>query len=463
MVHIKIKKGLDIPLSGKPQGGVKLLVPGGESTPMINPPQVALDLRPFQDQKLRVLVKAGDAVLAGTPLVEDKGCDGRFFVSPAAGTVKDVVRGNKRVLEEIIIDTAKQEAFVEFSPLNPQSSTREAILERLLTGGVFVNIRSRPFSRLADPQRIPRAIFIKAVESAPFAPPAELQVEGKEKEFQHGLDALKKLTEGKVHLVYRSDTKSKAFLDAKGVEKHTVEGPHPIANHSVHIQHIEPITSVNDCVWTLNAYDVVAIGSLLEKGKILNDKVISIAGPGILPDRVGYFKVKCGCPIGCLIAGRLQKGEVRLISGDPLMGHRVGVNGFLGFGDFVFCAIPENTERELLHFFRLGMDKYSISGAYLSGHLNNSEREYPFTTSQHGEHRPFIDPSLYEKVQPLSIPTMQLVKAVMAEDYDLADTLGLLEVDSEDFALPTFVCPSKMEMTEIIRQGIQRYAKEVAG
>ncbi len=144
------------------------------------------------------------------------------------------------------------------------------------------------------------------------------------------------------------------------------------------------------------------------------------------------------------------------------MGHKVEGNGFLGYYDTVFCAIPENSDRELLHFFGLGLNKYSMSRAYLSGHLDNKNREYHFTTSQHGEHRPFVDPTLYNDVQPLSIPTMQLVKAVMAEDFDLADTLGLLEVDPEDFALPTFVCPSKMEMTEIIKQGIQRYSKEVA-
>ncbi len=463
MVHIKITRGLDIPLQGKPHGNAKAVVPGGEATPMITPPQVALDLRSFEGLKLRVLVKAGDIVKAGDPLVEDKDCEGRVFVSPSAGTIKDVVRGNKRVLEEIIIDTAKTEEYKEFSILDPKTAAREAIIEALLLGGIFASIRSRPFSRLANPKQLPRSIFVKAVESAPFTPPAELQIEGKDHEFQTGLNALKKLTEGKVHLVYRKDTPCKAFLNADGVEKHTVEGPHPVANHSLHIQQIDPIHHPNECVWTLNAYDVVAIGTLLEKGRILNEKIISIAGPGILTDRVGYFKVKTGCPVGCLIAGRLQKGENRLISGDPLMGHKVNVNGFLGFNDFVFCAIPENTERELLHFFRLGLNKYSISGAYLSGHLNNKNREYPFTTSQHGEHRPFIDPTLYEEVQPLTVPTMQLVKAVMAEDFDLADTLGLLEVDSEDFALPTFVCPSKMEMTEIMKQGINRYAKEIAG
>lgn len=463
MTHIKITKGLDIPLSGKPHGNAQLVTPGGDATPMITPPQVALDLRPFEGLKLRVLVKAGDVVKAGDPLVEDKDCEGRVFVAPSSGTVKDVLRGNKRVLQEIIIDTAKQEEFKEFPIIDPATSSREALIEALLAGGIFGSIRSRPFSRLANPKLTPRSIFVKAVESAPFTPPAELQVEGKEHEFQTGLNALTKLTNGKVHLVFRKDTTLKAFINAQGVERHTVEGPHPVANQSLHIQHIDPISHPNDCIWTLNAYDVVSIGTLLEKGKILNEKIISIAGPGVLTDRVGYFKVKNGCPVGCLIAGRLQKGENRFISGDPLMGHKVNVNGFIGYNDFVFCVIPENTERELLHFFRLGLDKYSISGAYLSGHLNNQNREYPFTTSMHGEHRPFIDPALYEKVQPLSIPTMQLVKAVMAEDYDLADTLGILEVDTEDFALPTFVCPSKMEMTEIMKQGISRYAKEISG
>ena len=463
MAHIKITKGLDIPLSGKPHGNAKVMTPGGDATPMTTPPQAALDLRPFEDLKLRVLVKAGDVVKAGDPLVEDKSLEGRVFVSPTSGTVKDVLRGHKRVLQEIIIDTSKQQEFKEFTPIDPTTATRETVLEALLSGGLFASIRSRPFSRLADPKISPRSIFVKAVESAPFTPPAELQVEGKEHEFQTGLNALKKLTSGKVHLVYRKDTTSKAFTNAQGVEKHTVEGPHPVANHSLHIQHIDPILHPNDCVWTLNAYDVISIGTLLEKGKILNERVISIAGPGILPDRIGYFKVKNGCPIGCLIAGRLQRGENRLISGDPLTGHKVSVNGFLGYNDFVFCAIPENDERELLHFFRLGLNKYSMSGAYFTGHLNNENREYAFTTSQHGEHRPFIDSTLYDEVQPLHVPTMQLVKAVMAEDFDLAETFGILEVDSEDFALPTFVCPSKMEMTEIMKQGINRYAKEISG
>lgn len=145
----------------------------------------------------------------------------------------------------------------------------------------------------------------------------------------------------------------------------------------------------------------------------------------------------------------------------PFDGKKVTPEDFLGFGDTVFTVIPENTEREFLHFMGLGYDKYSFSKAYLSGHLDNKKREYSFTTNQHGEHRPFIDSTLYDKVMPLNVPTMLLVKAVMAEDFEVAETLGLLEVDSEDFALPTFVCPSKMEMTEIIKTGLKQYAKEV--
>lgn len=152
---------------------------------------------------------------------------------------------------------------------------------------------------------------------------------------------------------------------------------------------------------------------------------------------------------------------MRLVSGDPLSGRHVETEDYLGYFDYVFCVIPENTKREFLHFFRLGWDKYTFSKAYLSGHLDNSEKEYPFTTNQHGEHRPFIDNSLYDKVMPLNVSTIHLVKAVMAEDYDLAESLGLLEVDSEDFALPAFVDQSKIDMPDIIKNGLRRHAADV--
>ncbi len=463
MAHIEISKGLDIPIRGAPVGSPQIFVSGGESTPLRVPPQIALDLSCFSDINLRLLVKIGDIIKIGDPLAEDKGFEGRYFVAPAAGVVRDIVRGVKRIPLRILIDVTQEKAeeHRQFSSLKPSTASRGELIELLKHGGLFANIRRRPFNMLADPSSPPRSIFVKAIESAPFTPPAEMQVEGFEKEFQVGLDALAALTEGMVHLVYRQGSGMKAFSEAKNVQRHTASGPHPIANSSLHIQEIDPIQGPEDIIWTVSARDVVAIGFLLTNGRYFTKKVISIAGPGIIPGKTGYFKVRDGFPIAPLIAGRLPKACVRLVSGDPLMGVAVGAEDFLGYSHTSLCAIMENIEREFLHFFRLGVDKYSYSGAYLSGHLDNRDRDYDFTTSLHGEPRPFIDSTLYDKVMPLDVPTMLLVKAVMAEDYELAVSYGLLEVDSEDFALPAFVCPSKIEMSEIIKNGLHIAAKEM--
>lgn len=461
MVHIKVKKGLDIPITGKPSGEIQNLIPGGGASPFTTPLHVALDLTPFEGTKFRVLTKVGESVKLGQPLVEDKDFPGRMFVSPAGGVVKEIRRGLKRRLLNIVIDVAANEA-VEKHPLIELSKTsREYLIDSFKISGLMSHIRQRPFNLLANPNAQPRSIFVKAVETAPFTPPAEFQVAGHEDAFQTGLDALTKLTEGAVHLVYKQETTCKAFLDDKNVTKHTVQGPHPASHVSLHIQEIDPIRSPNDVIWTLNAHDVVAIGHFIKTGTYYVERIISIAGPAIIEDKTGYFKVREGVPVSLLISGRIQKGDVRLISGDILMGSKVEAEDFLGFNDTCFCAIQENLSREFLHFLRAGVHKYTFSGAYLSGHFDNSKREYDFTTSQHGEHRPFIDSSLYDKVMPLNIETMALVKAILAEDYDLAIELGLLEVDAEDFALPAFVCPSKMEMVEIVKTGLKRCATDI--
>lgn len=461
MVHIKITKGLDIPIKGEPSGSPQPLIPAGEVSPLTTPSFIGLDLTSFEEIKFKVLVRVDDRVKLGQPLLEDKDSPGRFFVSPAGGIVREIRRGLKRRLLYIVIEVSNSEEFEKHASLSPLQASRQELIDRLKLGGIFTRIRQRPFNFLADPKKVPRSIFVKALESAPFTPPAEWQVAGYEKEFQTGLDALTKLTDGQVHLVYRQGTKARAFLEAKGVQKHTAEGPHPIANVSLHIDQIDPIRSPEDVIWTLDAHTVVAIGYLLIHGQYFVPRIVSIAGPGVLDGKTGYFKVREGYPISALLSGRVRKGLVRLVSGSPLTGHQVEPEDFLGFDDMVFCVLPENTRREFLSFFRLGADKYTFSGTYLSGHLDNTHREYDFTTNQHGEHRPFIDSSLYDEVMPLPIPTMQLIRAILAEDYDLAVQLGLLEVDSEDFALPSFVCPSKMEMVDIVKKGLRRYAADI--
>lgn len=461
MAHIKINKGLDIPIEGKPEGVPKVLIPAGEASTLSTPHQIALDLSPFDEVKFKLLVKLGEAVKLGQPLAEDKDFPGRFFVSPAGGVVREIRRGLKRKLLDIVIDVGSQEEIEQQPKIDPAIIERQELIEYMKKGGIFSSIRQRPFNFLANPNQIPRNIFVKGLESAPFMPPAEMQVMGFEKEFQAGLDALTKLTTGKVHLVYRLDTPCKAFSEAKNVEKHTAEGPHPISNQSLHIQTIDPIKTADTVIWTLDAHSVVRLGHLLLHGKYFVDRVVSIAGPGIVAEQTGYFKVRDGFPIAALHAGKVKKGFMRLVSGEPLTGRKVEAEDYLGYHDFVFCVIPENTRREFLHFFRLGLDKYTFSKAYLSGHFDPSNKDYNFTTNQHGEHRPFIDNTLYDQVMPLSISTMHLVKAVMAEDYELAERLGLLEVDSEDFVLPSFVDPSKIEMNYIIKDGLRRHAADV--
>ena len=335
------------------------------------------------------------------------------------------------------------------------------MLKALLAGGLFANIRQRPFNLLANPKKIPRSIFVKALESAPLTPSAELQVVGHEEDFATGLHALSLLTTGPVHLIYREGSTCKAFTEAHHVTAHTATGPHPIANHSVHIHFIDPIESADAVIWTVTAYDVVAIGHYLRSGQPLLTRIVSIAGPGIIEGRAGFVRARAGHPISALIAGHVPKGYFRYISGDPLTGDKVEADDFLAFYHTAFTVIPENVSREFLHFFRLGVNKFTASGCYVSGHLNHSHRLYDFTTNQHGEPRAFVTGVPYDKVMPMNISTMLLCKAVMAEDFEQADELGLLEVASEDFALPTFVCPSKIEMTTIIKQGLSHYAKEV--
>lgn len=452
MRHIKIKKGLDIPLEGAPSGAVHVIAP---------PKTAALNLTPFEGVSFKLLVKPGDPVNVGSPLAEDKKCPGRFFVSPAHGTVKEIVRGEKRVLHNIVVELAKGEEYESFQKISLERATRQQITEFLLQAGLFAYIRRRPFNLLADPSKPPRSIFVKAIESAPFTPSAELQIEGHETEFAAGLKALAKLTDGPLHLIYRSSTSCSAFTQASSVERYAAEGPHPVANASLHIHLIDPIEKVDDLVWTVTALDVVRIGYALTKGRILNERLISIAGSSVLPEKRGFYRVRDGSSIHHLIRERLVAGDNRLISGDPLMGERVDEKAFLTFYSTVLCAIPESHKREFLHFLRLGGDRYTASAAYLSGHYDNTKRRYALTTSLQGEPRAFVTGDPYDKVMPMKIPSMPLVKALMADDFEQAEAFGLLEVDSEDFALATFVCPSKIEQVGIVRKGLRDYATQV--
>lgn len=442
-MQIVVKKGLDIPIKGKPIQNI-----------VVSPSKkIALELDSFEDIRFKLLVKEGDIVKIGTALVENKAIPGQVFVSPAGGKVVEVRRGLKRRLSAIVIEKDENELIENHGTLDVKTATKEEIFHFFLTSGLFAHIRARPFDLIANPAKPPRDIFVRAIESLPFVPSAEMQIEGQETYFEAGLETLAKIAP--LHLVYRENSSIARFNFGK---KHTVVGPHPAGTSSLHIHKIAPIEHVKDYVWTLSAIDVITIGKMVREGIYYTERVLSIAGTGFLPEQIGYFKGRLGLAIDSLLENRATKA--RLISGDPLTGKETTKGDFLGFYHTCLSAIPENFVREPFHFLGIGQGKYSATKAYISGHKKPPPEGYAFTTNQHGEHRAFVDPNIYDKVMPMKIPTMFLIRSILAENFELAETLGLFEVTGDDFALPTFICPSKIEMMQIVKEGLSRYAKE---
>jgi len=451
MVHIKVKKGLDLPIIGSPTSSLEILK---------KPKEIAHQFDPYDQTKLRLLVRQGDVVAIGQPLCEDKDLPGRYFVSYGNGKVKEIVRGEKRRLVKLIIELFETEEQIPFLVKKLSDSSYDDVVSQLLVSGLFAFIRKRPFGLLADPRTPPRSIFVKACQTAPFQPQSELYVQGYEQQFALGLKVLQKLTKGKVHLVYKEGSSCKAFTEAQGVEKHTVAGPYPASNQSIHIANIDPIRKIDDIVWTCSCRNVVAIGMFFEQAKIITEQTIALGGSEVIPEMRKLYRGRIGHPVKEIVENKLMKGPYRIIAGDVLTGLKVHLNDFLYHETSLISVIPEGSTRKFLHFFRMGMDSYSASGAYLSSHVDASSRKWDFTTSQHGEERFFIDGTIYDRVQPLPIMTMQLVKALMAEDFEKATLLGLYEVEPEDFALCEFVDPCKIEMMDIVRKGIDTFCKE---
>jgi Na+-transporting NADH:ubiquinone oxidoreductase subunit A len=452
-MDIVINKGLDIPFHSK----------AGTSIETCQVSKAALTFDTFLTPKgIKLLVKVGDNVALGQPLAQDKDGSERLFVSPISGSVCEIRRGARRSLEAIVV-AAEPLPALKHRPLSPAKITREDLVSEMLQRGLFAHIRQRPFNKLADPHKKPKSIFIKALESAPLGFHPEEQVQSHAEAFQNGLDFLKLLTDGSLHLVHEVQT-CKAISQAKQVVHHTISGPHPRSLPSVHIHHIDPIQTPSDIVWTLTAWDVLVIGYTLTQGIYFNQRLVAVGGPGFVEAKRTHIQTVTGAYIGELVFDRLshaKEGEKRIISGDPLTGKAVGLDDFLHFSHSSLVALTESSSREFLHFFRPGFHKYTASGAYLS-HWMPAAAHFQFNTQLHGEPRAFIDGEIYERVMPMRIPTIHLVKAAIADDLESCMELGLLEVDGEDFALATFVCPSKVEMVEIMKEAIIRFGEQLS-
>lgn len=435
-----IKKGLDIKLLGDPQKTVESL----------NAKRFAIKPPDFVGCFPKMLVKEGDAVQAGTQLFYDKYRADIFFSAPVSGKIVEIKRGAKRRLLEVIIESDGKESSVDFGKENIAGMKREAIIEKLLKSGVWPMLRQRPYSNAANPKITPKAIFIAAFDTAPLAVDMDFIVEGNEAAFQAGVDILTKLTDGKIHLnVHAKKTTSKVFLNAQQVQLNQFKGPHPAGNVSVHISHIDPINK-GETIWYLGPQEVITIGKLFLEGVYDASRVIALAGSEV--EKPQYYKTFLGASITNMISGNVTVGNNRYISGNVLSGEQIEKDGFVGFYQNLVTVIPEGDYYEFFGWILPGFKKFSVSGTFLSRLFPN--RKYRLDTNVHGGERAFVMTGKYEQVFPFDIYPIQLLKAIMVQDIDQMENLGIYEIDEEDFALCEVIDTSKTKMQEIVRAGL---------
>lgn len=451
---IRLKKGFDINLAGKAAPRIATTDPREAGDTFVIKPT------DFHGVYLpKVLVKEGDVVKAGTPLFHDKRKDQVVFTAPVSGEVVEIKRGDKRKLLEVKILADRNIEYVQFkkhSVSDIANLTREAAQEQLLSSGVWLNLVQRPFGIIADPAETPKSIFISGFDSHPLAPDYSLLFKGQEQAFQAGLDVLRKFTSGKIHLNVHTDREiATAFSQAQGVELNKFSGPHPSGNVGVQIHHIDPIGK-SDLVWTINPYGVIQIGKLFLNGIYDASKIIAVAGSEVKEPQ--YYATYTGGSVKKFLANNLKQEHVRVISGNALTGYKIPKDGHIGFFDQLITVIPEGDYYEFMGWIAPSAKKLSTSRAFGLFSFLNYKKEYALDSNMHGEPRAFVQTGTFEKVVPMDILPTFLLKAIIAEDYDEMEALGIYEVIEEDLALCEFVDVSKHNIQDILREGIDLIA-----
>ena len=443
---ITIKKGLDINLKGK---APEVMLNGGKSATYAIVPDYFDGIVP------KVVVRPGDKVKAGSALMIDKNRPEIKFVSPVSGEVLAVNRGEKRKVLSIVVTPDAQIEYVDFGKKSVSSLKAEEVKAELLNAGMWPFIKQRPYDIVASPSDTPRDIFVTAFNSAPLAPDFDFLVKGQEADLQAGLDALSKLTEGKVYV----GVKRGSAVKVSGVEVVEFEGPHPAGNVGVQINHIKPVNK-GEVVWTVSASDVILMGRLFNKG--IADFTRLVAVTGSEATERGYVKAISGCTIESILGGKvLDNGHIRMISGNVLTGTKVGMDSYLGAYDCQVTVIPEGDDvHEFLGWGVPGFGKYSVSHSYLTW-LIGKGKEYVIDARIKGGKRAMIMSNEYDKVFPMDIMPEYLLKAIIAFDIDKMENLGIYEVAPEDFALCEFVDTSKIELQRIVRDGLNLLYKEM--
>ncbi|MGI9547695.1 MAG: Na(+)-translocating NADH-quinone reductase subunit A [Flavobacteriaceae bacterium] len=446
--NLRIKKGLNINLVGTAEHTISKAVLSNV---------YAINLNDFYGITPKLLVKEGAEVKAGEPLFYSKNIEEMLFVSPVSGEIIEIVRGARRKILTIKILADKEQEQLAHQPLNLEEANDQDIRNFLLKTGCWPFIKQRPYDLVANPRTTPKAIFISAYVTAPLAADMDYVLQGKEKELQTAINALGKIIPGLVHVSVGKNGNS-PFNRIEDIALHKILGPHPAGLVGTQINKIDPINK-GEIVWTLSPQDLVIIGECLLTGKFNAERTIALVGSSVKKPQ--YYTTKIGAEISTFLYGSgVNHDNFRLINGDVLTGSRAKPDGHLGFYNSTVTAIPEGDDYEFFGWTRPVFKKISSTRA-LTFSWMQPNKKYKLDTNTNGEHRAFVVTGQYEKVFPMDIYPLQLLKACMVKDLDEMEQLGLYEVIPEDFSLTEFVCISKQPHQQIIRDGLDLLHKEI--
>ena len=445
---IKISRGLDLPLGGAPEQAVSA------SSPMR---AVAVNGADYIGMKPTMAVREGDRVKRGDLLFSCKKTEGVLYTAPAAGTVAAINRGAKRALQSVVIEVDGDDA-VDFGAHSADAAralSRDAVRETLVQSGQWTALRTRPYSKVPAVDHQPAAIFVTAMDTHPLAADPAVVISEHREAFVLGLDVLAGQCDGPTFLCTAPGADI-PNATAASVRREEFAGPHPAGLVGTHIHFLFGASQAQP-VWTIGYQDVIAIGRLFLDGKLFSERVIALSGPQV--DQPRLLRVCLGADLEALCAGQLHAGDNRIISGSVLGGRRVGgATAYLGRYHTQVSVLKEGRDRDFLGWLSPGARRHSVMGIYLSSFFGS--RALPMTTNTNGSERAMVPVGSYERVMPLDILPTQLLRALIVGDTEAAKALGCLELDEEDLALCTYVCPGKYEYGPILRNNLSRIEKE---
>lgn len=444
---IRIKKGLDIKLVGE-----------AEQITTNIPTKGLFALKPedFHGIIPKLIAKEGAEVKAGDSLFYSKSDERILFSSPVSGKVTEIVRGAKRKILTIKILADAKQKFKNYGKKEVDNMSAEEIKDHLFNTGCWPFIKQRPYDIIANPNRLPKSIFVSAYASSPLAAAYEYTLADKDEELQTAFVAISKLTKGKVH-VSVGDQSKLPFGNIKNIELHKVSGPHPVGNVSTQISQIDPLNK-GEVVWVISPQDLVVIGELFLTGKFNLSRTVALTGSQF--EKPSYVSVVAGASISSIVDKNLKTNNTRIISGNVLTGTQVSEDGFLRFYDNQITAIPEGDDYEFFGWNKPVFNKISPSRALTFSWLTPNKK-YDLNTNTNGEHRAFVVTGSYENVFPLDVYPLQFLKACLYKDLDEMENLGGYEVAPEDFALTEFICVSKQPHQKIVREGLDLMKEEL--